>query len=867
MIETTDKNYHHHTPVMQQYLRIKAEYPHMLLFYRMGDFYELFYEDAQRAAKLLDITLTARGQSAGKPIPMAGVPFHAADSYLAKLVKLGESVALCEQIGDPALSKGPVERKVMRIITPGTITDEMLLEERRDNLVAAICEEKNVFGFAVLDMTSGRFHAMQLTNFETLCGELERWQPAELLISEEFSWRKNLGSVCGLKQRPVWEFNYDTSMRLLTQQFKTLDLCGFGCENLPLAITAAGCVLQYVKDTQRTSLPHIWGISAENNHDRIILDAVSLRNLELTANFQGRQEHTLLAIYDHTATPMGSRLLRRKIKAPLRNHAKLREKQQVISDILTANCYAEIYHLLRGIGDIERILTRIALKSARPRDLVQLRHALTSLPELQKYLEQIPSPKITTLKNAISEFPDFVNLLQRAIIENPPMTIRDGGVIAKGYNAELDVLRDLSENAGSFLIDLEQREKQRTGIATLKVGFNRIHGYYIEISRGQAHQAPQDYLRRQTLKNAERYITPELKEFEDKILSSESKALTCEKALYDELLEILCAKLRELQISAQALSEVDVLNNLAERAVTLNLVRPEFRDEVGIYIEGGRHPVIEHCSETPFVPNDATLDAAQYMLIITGPNMGGKSTYMRQISLIVILAHIGSFVPARKVVLGPIDRIFTRIGAADDLSSGRSTFMVEMTETANILNNATHQSLVLMDEIGRGTSTFDGLSLAWACAEYLATQVKSLVLFATHYFELTQLPKAVTGVANIHLDAIEHEDSIVFLHNVNAGPASKSYGLQVAQLAGVPGHVIARAKQKLVQLEKNKNDFEKAGGEEKIFDDIDDANEAVPQNINHIEITGLLKTIKPDDLTPKTALEIMYKLVDLVNEN
>lgn len=845
-----------HTPVMQQYLRIKAEHPNMLLFYRMGDFYELFFGDAERAAKLLDITLTARGQSAGNPIPMAGIPYHAADSYLARLVKLGESVAICEQIGDPALSKGPVERKVTRIITPGTVTDEVLLEERRDNLVAAVHAQQNIFGLAFLDLASGRFQILQVPKFEMLQSELARLQPAELLCSEDFCHFKELRDMRGLKQRHPWEFNYDTAVRALTQQFQTADLKGFGCDDFPVAIAAAGCVLQYVKDTQRTALPHIWGISVEQHENRIILDAISQRNLELTTNLQGGQEYTLADIYDHTATPMGARLLRRWLKAPLRDRAMLRERQQIITAILDADCCIELHKLLRSIGDIERILTRVALKSARPRDLVQLRHALETLPEVHAILTKLSLPQINNLKHAINDFPEFAVLLRRALIENPPVIIRDGGVIAEGYNAELDLLRNLSENAGQFLIDLEQREKQRTGIATLKVGYNRIHGYFIEISRGQANQAPTDYMRRQTLKNAERYITPELKEFEDKVLSSRSKALAQEKALYEELLVVLCGKLREMQISAHALAELDVLNNLAERAIALNLVKPEFSDKIGIHIEAGRHPVVEHCNDAPFVPNDVKLSHDEHMLIITGPNMGGKSTYMRQIALITILAHIGSFVPAARAVIGPIDRIFTRIGSSDDLASGRSTFMVEMTETANILNNATEKSLVLLDEIGRGTSTFDGLSLAWACAEYLATHLKALTLFATHYFELTHLPQIISGIANIHLDAAEHEDSIVFLHAVNAGPANKSYGLQVAQLAGIPRHVIARAKAKLQELESRRDDFTPLQESAVFCEENAVANKPKEEH----PILQRLKNLDPNDLTPKTALELLYSL-------
>lgn len=848
-------NITNHTPVMQQYLKIKTEHPNMLLFYRMGDFYELFYEDAHKAAKLLAITLTARGQSAGNPIPMAGIPYHAAESYLAKLVKAGESVAICEQIGDPATSKGPVERKVVRIITPGTITDEALLEEKRDNLLVAIHNTHDIFGMASLDITSGRLNILQVTSQEALLSELERLKPAELLINEDSPYYKLLNNFPGVRRRPPWEFEFSQAERLLIEQFKTRDLSGFGCLDLPIAIAAAGCLLQYVKDTQRTAIPHIRGLNIERREDSVILDTITQRNLELVSNLQGGKDNTLAEIFDQTATPMGSRLWRRWLKRPLRNQEILRERQAAIEDLLSPQFVNELYKLLRNIGDIERILARIALKSARPRDLVQLRFTLFLLPQLQILLTQNTSEKIKELQNKLGEFPELLNLLNRAIIENPPVIIRDGGVIAPSYKPELDELRNLSENADQFLIDLEIQEKERTGIATLKVGYNRIHGYYIETSRIQAAQAPVEYIRRQTLKNAERFITPQLKEFEDKVLSSRSKALALEKALYEELLEQLCQYLQPLQIMAEALAELDVLNNLAERATTLKLVKPEFSDKIGIYIDAGRHPIVEHCLEKPFVPNNTELSDDRRMLIITGPNMGGKSTYMRQTALITILAYTGSFVPAKKVVIGPIDRIFTRIGAADDLAGGQSTFMVEMTETANILNNATANSLVLMDEVGRGTSTFDGLALAWSSAIHLANKIQALTLFATHYFELTHLPKIIPHIANIHLDAMEHGNSIVFLHAVNEGPANRSYGLQVAQLAGVPREVINEAKQKLVQLENSseKNDFASQNKEP-----------IQTQEPKYNELVAKLKSIDPNNFTPKEALEFLFKLHEML---
>jgi len=863
-----------HTPGMQQYLKIKATYPDMLLFYRMGDFYELFYEDAHKAAKLLAITLTSRGQSAGKPIAMAGIPYHAAESYLAKLVKLGESVAICEQIGDPATTKGPVERKVVRIITPGTVTDEALLEEKLDNLLVAIHNNSNsIFGIASCDITSGKLVILQVNGKEALFGELERLKPAEMLMSEDSPYITLL-NLPGLRRRPAWEFDYSHAKHLLIQQFKTKDLAGFGSEEFPVAIAACGCLLQYIKDTQKTALPHISRLNIERREDSVILDAITQRNLELVNNLHGGTSNTLAEIFDQTATVMGSRLLRRWLKRPLRDKKIILERQNAISDFKTAQTSDEIFTMLRGIGDIERILARVALKSARPRDLVQLRHTLSLLPKIKNILSQYAATKIKELEQNLQDFSVVLNLLQKAIVDNPPVIIRDGGVIAPGYNQELDELRNLSQNAEQFLLNLEAQEKERTGIATLKVGYNRIHGYYIEISRGQAEHAPLQYIRRQTLKNAERFITPELKTFEDKILSSRSRALALEKNIYEEILEKIGEYLSPLQTMAASLAELDVLNNLAERATTLKLTKPEFSNETGVHIEAGRHPIIEHCMENPFVPNDTKLNAKRSLLIITGPNMGGKSTYMRQIALITILAYVGSFIPAKHATLGPIDRIFTRIGAADDLASGRSTFMVEMTEAANILNNATHNSLILMDEIGRGTSTFDGLALAWASASFLATKIKALTLFATHYFELTHLPQLIPNITNIHLDAIEHEDKIIFLHAVQEGPANKSYGLQVAQLAGIPLAVINEAKRKLVQLENYSEMADFAAANHSLSTNCNScyANNKPEkqqtlvnnntQNIN--EIIRKLQTTVPDNITPKEALELLFELHRLI---
>lgn len=789
--------------MMRQYLRIKAEHPDTLLFYRMGDFYELFYEDAHRAAKLLNITLTSRGQSAGAPIPMAGVPFHAVEGYLAKLVKLGLSVAICEQLGDPATSKGPMERQVARIVTPGTLTDEALLDERRDNLLVALHHNKGLYGIASLELSGGRFTITQLQGEIALNNELERLRPAELLMSEDFipptPWRQHPG----LRPRAPWHFDTDSATRTLCAQFGVRNLDGFGCADQSVSLGAAGCLLQYVKDTQRSALPHLIGLRVERHEDSIVLDAASRRNLEVEDSLSGRPEHTLLGVLDRCVTPMGARLLRRWLHRPLRDRHTLAQRRGRAQYLLAHNGYEYLRGLLRGIGDMERILARVALKSARPRDLVALADALARLPDVQAFLSQPEEPLLANLAERASPQPAVYTLLRRAIIANPPQVVRDGGVIAPGYDAELDELRNLSEHADEYLVALEARERQRTGIANLKVGFNRVHGYYIEVTRAQSQAVPADYLRRQTLKGAERYIIPELREFEHKALRAQEQALAREKFLYEDLLDQLITRLPVLQATATALAELDVLANLAERAAALRWNPPELVDTPCIEIKAGRHPVVEQVLDEPFVPNDLRLEPERRrMLVVTGPNLGGKSTFMRQTALIVLLAHIGSYVPAEQAIIGPIDRIFTRIGASDDLATGRSTFMVEMSEAANILHNATPNSLVLIDEIGRGTSTFDGLALAWACAAHLASAVRAFTLFATHYFELTRLPDEYPGIANVHLDAVEHGESIVFLHQVQEGPASRSYGLQVAALAGVPPVVIQQARQRLRLLER-----------------------------------------------------------------
>jgi DNA mismatch repair protein MutS len=868
MTIATKKDNSAHTPMMQQYLGIKAQHPKELVFYRMGDFYELFYEDAKKAAHLLDVTLTARGKSAGEPIPMAGVPYHAVEGYLAKLVRLGESVAICEQIGDPATSKGPVERQVVRIVTPGTLTDEALLDERKDNLLVAVNHRGNTYGIAHLDIGSGRFQVLEVTGEDGLIAEIERLNPAELLIPEEWQGSGQIAKRRGARQRPLWEYDADTAQQLLCRQFETKDLSGFGCDHLTVALTAAGCLLAYARETQRTALPHIRALKHENRVDTVTLDAATRRNLELDTTLSGDEDNTLLAILNRCATAMGSRLLRRWINRPLRNLETLQQRQEAIAALKYNYRFETIHTSLKHIGDLERILGRVALRSARPRDLSRLLASLSVYPQLQRELSDIKSQLISELSKEVNVFPEMVELLDRAIVDNPPVVIRDGGVIADGYDPTLDELRNISSNAGQFLLDLEAREKERTGISTLKVGYNRVHGYYIEISRGQSAQAPADYIRRQTIKNAERFITPELKTFEDKALSAKSRALAREKALYDELLEKLNEPLSALQISAAAVAELDVLTNLAERSDILNFSRPVLREERGIHIEGGRHPVVEQVIDSDFIPNDLRLDDQHHMLIITGPNMGGKSTYMRQAALLTLLAHIGSDIPAVSATIGMVDRIFTRIGSSDDLAGGRSTFMVEMTETANILHNATERSLVLLDEIGRGTSTFDGLSLAWACADHLANQVGAFTLFATHYFEITQLADEFTGVANLHLDATEHNDSIVFLHHVQTGPASKSYGLQVAKLAGIPDSVLQKAKQQLSQLEQSDyrpaTSSASAGMEEMVAARATPAPTPMQSELFSVPAPhpalSLLEALDVDGLSPRQALDKLYQL-------
>jgi DNA mismatch repair protein MutS len=835
-----------HTPVMQQFLGFKAEYPDMLLFFRMGDFYELFYDDAKKAARLLNITLTKRGKSGGNAIPMAGVPYHAVDNYLAKLIKLGESVVICEQVGDPALSKGPVERKVVRIITPGTITEDVLLNERVANVLLSIYQTNNRTGLASVELSSGQLSLTEIDSDESIEDVIAQYQPAEILISETHKLEISNSSNKTITKRPDWHFNQSSAETIIKEQYKVKDLKGFGCQNMTVAVSALGCLIQYLNDTQKTNLPHLQTPKINLANEILQIDAVSRRNLEIETGLVEDKSHTLLNVIDTTSTVMGSRLLRRWIQQPIRNHEKLKLRYDAIEKLLHNRIHSDFHENMRSICDIERIMSRVALRSARPRDLIQLRDSFTILPKIKKHLDKIDSPRLIALSQDIKLFPELLETLNTALIDEPPVIIRDGGVIADGYDSILDELRKLSNDAGQFLIDLEEQEKQRTGIQGLKVGYNRVHGYYIEISRIHSSNVPDDYVRRQTLKATERFITPELKDFENNILSAKDKSLAREKVLYAQLLDTVAAYLSELQSCALALAEFDIYLCFAEIAETLNFTVPTLTDEKGISIKAGRHPVVEQIQSEPFIANDLSLDAEHQMLIITGPNMGGKSTYMRQTALIVLLAHIGSYVPADKATIGPVDRIFTRIGASDDLASGRSTFMVEMTETANILNNATNNSLVLMDEIGRGTSTYDGLALAWACASHLAKTTQAYTLFATHYFEMTSLPEFESNVVNVHMDVVEHGDEIVLLHAVKPGPANQSYGIQVASIAGIPKTIISAAKHRLNQIEQHDSKDKPAQPQADLF------------NKNPLE--EKLKTIDPDSTSPKQALQLLYEL-------
>lgn len=838
--------------MMQQYLRIKEDYPNTLLFYRMGDFYELFLDDAIKASALLGITLTSRGQIEGKPVQMAGIPHHAADGYLAKLLKASESVAICEQIGDPATSKGPVERKVVRVITPGTLTEDSLLDSHSDSLLCAVFQQKDRYGLATIDLASGRFLLQEMDNSSTVKTELARINPAETLISEEGPLSALLSTHKGLSLLADWHFDHQTATRLLNKQFGTQDLQGFGCQNMLFAISAAGALLHYLKDTHQSSLPHLQSIKVIQQTDFISLDAATRQHLELDYHPTGNINFTLFGLLNRCKTAMGTRLLRRWIHLPLRDQETIKHRYLAIEQLQPTNVMGDLQTSLKLTGDIERITSRIALLTARPRDLVVLRNTLNALPSLQSTLSDLDAPRLKTLKLQTGDQQQLADLLARAIVENPPVLIRDGGVMASGYNKKLDELKNISANADQFLLDIEQKEREFSQISTLKLNYNRVHGYYIEVPRSQSDNVPDYFIRKQTLKNVERYITPELKEFEDKVLHAKEQALSCEKELYNELLLSFAPHLGKLQACAEAIAEIDLLTNFAERAISLNFSQPTLSNNSGISIKQGRHPIVENVSETPFIANDIDLNSTQKMLIITGPNMGGKSTYMRQIALLTLMAHIGCYIPASEASFGPIDQIFTRIGASDDLASGRSTFMVEMSETANILHNASDKSLVLMDEIGRGTSTFDGLSLAWASADYLANKTQPFTLFATHYFEMTSLPDYAPTVTNVHLDAIEHGDHIVFLHAVKEGAANQSYGLQVAALAGVPKEVINNARLKLATLETQPSNASKNTYTHPQFD-------IFSSSINQ-QTSDFIEQLSPDDLSPKEALEVLYKL-------
>ncbi|QWF18870.1 DNA mismatch repair protein MutS [Lysobacter capsici] len=865
---SAEKSQEEHTPLMRQFFAAKSEHPDVLMFFRMGDFYELFYDDARKAARLLDITLTQRGNSAGQPIPMAGVPHHSAEGYLARLVALGESVAICEQIGDPALAKGIVERKVVRVITPGTVTDEALLNERRDTLLLAISRGKHGYGVAWADLAAGRFLVNEVATEDALEAEIARLEPAEVLVADEDGWAPFVAERNGMRRRPPWLFDVDSGRRQLLRFFAVHDLSGFGLEDKPLAIAAAAALLGYVEETQKQRLPHLTSIAVESGDGAIAMNAATRRHLELDSRVDGDSRTTLLGVLDSTVTPMGGRLLRRWLHRPLRDRDVLRHRHHAVSTLIDSGAGDEVRERFRALGDLERILSRIALRSARPRDLSTLRDGLGLLPDLGTILRPLDSPRLNALCASLGEHDEHAHLLAQAIVTQPPVLARDGGVFAPGFDAELDELRTLSTNADQFLVDLEARERASSGIATLKVGYNRVHGYYLEISKGQAQKAPTHYTRRQTLSNAERYITEELKQFEDKVLSARERSLARERLLYEQLLDALNERLEPLKRCAAALSELDVLCGFAERAASLDWSRPELTDAPGLRIERGRHPVVEAVRKEPFEPNDLILDEdnGRRMLVITGPNMGGKSTYMRQNALIVLLAHIGSFVPASRALIGPIDRILTRIGAGDDLARGQSTFMVEMSETSYILHHATHQSLVLMDEIGRGTSTYDGLALAEACARHLAHGNRAYTLFATHYFELTALAEPGNGIANVHLDAVEHHDKnggeqLVFMHAVKDGPADRSFGLQVAALAGLPKSVVKQARGRLIELEQQGRDTPKPSFAKAALD--------APQQFGLFAAPSsaaldALAEVDPDELTPKQALEALYRIKALV---
>ncbi|TQV77581.1 DNA mismatch repair protein MutS [Aliikangiella marina] len=845
--------------MMRQYLEIKEQHPDILLFYRMGDFYELFYEDAHKAADWLGITLTHRGKSNGDPIPMAGVPYHAVDNYLARLVKQGKSVAICEQVGDPATSKGPVERKVVRVITPGTLSEDSLLEADSENLLAAVYQHKsksnnNDYGLAWIDLAGGQFYCNQFSSEALLFSELSRLKPAETLADGDFCEKlTKLNYITKLQED--WQFDYQQNYTALLKHFKVKNLDGYGCDDMPAAICAAGAALNYAKLTQQSLLAHLTRLKPFDNRQILHLNSHSRKHLEITENLFGEADKSLFNVINKTKTAMGTRLLKSWLHAPLVNQAEIQARLDVVTELVNTQDLDTLREILKPVRDIQRTLTRIALNSARPRDLTGLRESLAVLPDLTNWLKNQGSPLLFELAEKMPLHQDIHELLARAIFDNPPVVLRDGNVIRDGYSEELDELRYLSNNASDLLADMEEREREATGISTLKVGYNKVHGFYIEISKAQSESAPVSYTRRQTLKNAERFITPELKTLEEKVLSSQAKALALEKQLYQALIEQLQPQVPELQFTAGEISQLDVLQSFAEMALVADYTRPTLLQEQGLAISGGRHPVVEAFQQDPFIANDVHIESNQKSLIITGPNMGGKSTYMRMTAIICLLAHCGSFVPAAEANIGLIDAIYTRIGASDDLSGGRSTFMVEMSETANILNNATDRSLVILDEIGRGTSTYDGLALAWATLDHLTNKINPLTLFATHYFELTQISQANPQIRNLHFGAIQHGENLILDHQIHPGPTSKSYGIHVAKLAGVPQNVIQAAKDYQIHLEQ--------GGHHRasISDNEDTTNAELHHAFKSVDPRiKLLESVNTDELTPKQALDLLYKL-------
>ncbi len=862
------------SPMMQQYLRIKAEYPDTMLLYRMGDFYELFFDDAERASELLDITLTARGKSSGSPIPMAGVPAHSVEQYLARFVKHKVSVAICEQIGDPATSKGPVERKVVRVVTPGTLIDDSLLDDQRDNLLMAISRHEDKFGVATLEVSSGRFRASELASRAALDDELERCNPDEILLADDDDSFDD--DVIGASGRNIaiarvagWYFDIDRASAALQELFGVQDLRGFGCLDAPMATSAAGALAKYAVDVQGGSLPHVNSLSIDSNSEFLHIDAASRRNLEIEYSLTGNHDLTLFGILNCAATPMGARMLRRWLANPIRDRLRLTLRQDAVERLIDTGQYQHVHASSRHIGDMERILARVATRSARPADLVRLRAGLGSLDELIQIARSGECERLNTIATELGPFPQLLQLLEKAIVDEPAASLREGGVIRPSFDQDLTEVVALQNSSNEFLTEFEEQQRSRTGVSNLRVQYNRVHGYYIELPRSAADKAPSDYVRRQTLKNAERYVTPELSAYEEKALGARDRAIALEKALYEQVVETLNLHLTELQRCATAVAQLDTLCVFADCAVSMNFVRPQLIDASQLEIDAGRHPVVERVTRSAsdsgrtgatasqFVANDLNLSDSQRMLVITGPNMGGKSTYMRQVAIITLLAHTGCFVPAASATIGNVDRIFTRIGAGDDLAGGRSTFMVEMTEMAQILRNASAASLVLVDEIGRGTSTFDGLALAWASAQELS-RLGCMCLFSTHYFEMTSLADSLDNTRNCHVEATEHGGDIIFLYSVADGPANRSYGLHVAKLAGIPEPVLSAARTKLSELESSHDQGQQnqltadAGNSQQLaLFARDDRADRLLQEFNQAD---------PDALSPREALELIYRL-------